>query len=136
LEGDLQGRVVLLVGAGGVVLENLNGSMPTHLGRITVVSLGGDVTVRGRVRASIVMLHRPGNRFAVGTLRVQPDATLVGSLLIPDPVVANLGLDGEIEVDPEARTSFPPSSTLGRAGAGEYVVALSPEPLFTEGRAR
>ncbi|MBI4862726.1 MAG: hypothetical protein HY815_21065 [Candidatus Riflebacteria bacterium] len=49
LTGEVQGRVVMLVGARGAALANLNRAASLAGHRLTVVSLGGDVEITGEV---------------------------------------------------------------------------------------
>lgn len=132
LAGELQGRAVVLVGAGGAALRDLNRRAARAGSRLTIVSLGGDLTLAGTVHASVIALAaRPGG--AHGRVSIPASALLVGNLLVPDPQPARLALEGRLRYDPELFASYPPKETLKRSGAGEYVIAVSPAPLFADG---
>ena len=138
LTGELFGRVILVVGEHGAVLDDLNEESSLRDNRVMVVSLGGDVTVRGHSHASILMLgdanDQPGG--SPGTVRIPFSAVLSGNLIVPQPTRSALQLDGSIRPDPRLQAAYPPSQTLLKAGRGDYLVAVSPRPLFAEGRAR
>ncbi len=137
LTGELRGRVMLLVGKGGAHLEDLNWRAVHGGHRLVVVSLGGDVTVAGEVAASILMLPvAGGGPETTGTIRIGHGAVLRGGLLVPHASRSRLQLEGAIEYDPNLLASYPPKETLNRPFRGEYVVSVSPDPLFSEGRAR
>lgn len=137
LTGDLEGRAVLVVGRAGVTLDGVNPYAARSGDRLVVVSLGGSVEVRGRTSCDVVMLGTPESPRRTGRLTVIRDATLRGKLVVPYPRAGALELEGKLEEAPEGRASWPPSASLARsAGGGEYLVAVSPAPLFTAGRAR
>jgi hypothetical protein len=71
-----------------------------------------------------------------GTIRIPYSAILNGNLIVPNPTRSALQLDGSIKPDPRLQAAYPPSHTLLKAGRGDYLVAVSPRPLFAEGRAR
>jgi hypothetical protein len=135
LTGELQGRVMVLVGAGGAALSDLNRRASRGGHRLTVVSLGGELTVAGTVHAAVIALEgKPGAGH--GRVAIPSSALLVGSLLVPDPQPARLLLEGRLRYDPELFAAYPPKDTLKRTGPGEYVIAVSPSPLFADGEER
>lgn len=137
LTGELFGRVILVVGEQGAVIDDLNQQSSLRDNRVVVVSVGGEVSVRGESHASILMLGTEADPSASpGTIRIPYSAKLTGNLIVPHPTRGALQLDGSIEPDPRLQAAYPPSETLEKAGRGDYLVAVSPRPLFAEGRAR
>lgn len=137
LTGELRGRVVLLVGPNGAHLDGLNARASRAGSRVTVVSLGGDVEVRGDVHAAVIMLPRTrGDASTVGRFRLGMGAKLTGSLIAPHATASNLQLAGKIRYDGTLLAAYPPKATLDKEGRGDYVVAVSPTPLFGDGRAK
>lgn len=137
LKGELFGRVILVVGEHGVVLDGLNQESSLRDNRVVVVSLGGDVSVRGESHASVLMLGAEGEpEGSPGIARIPFSAILTGNLIVPNPTRSALQLDGSIKPDPRLQAAYPPSHTLLKAGRGDYLVAVSPRPLFAEGRAQ
>jgi hypothetical protein len=130
LEGELQGRVILLVGAGGVRLKDLNWNAARFHHRMIVVSLGGDVRIEGKVHASVIMLPREDGGSHVGSLQMGLDTRLQGSLILPYASAGNLSLQGKLEYDRLMRTAYPPQRTMNRATRGEYLFALGTRPLW------
>lgn len=134
LAAELAGRVVLLVGEAGARLEGVNREGYRRGNRLVVVSLGGDVEVRGRCGASVIMLGRAGAPAAApGRLVIGSGATLHGSLLLPSSRGPSLDLEGALAPDAGELAPWPPSADLGLPLGGSYVVAISPEPRFREG---
>lgn len=71
---DITGKLILLTGAGGVKLTNVNRrERPADL--LTVVSLGGPISVSGDVHATIIGAER-------ATFSASPGATIHGGLVL------------------------------------------------------
>jgi hypothetical protein len=137
LTGELRGRTVLLVGPAGARLQDLGERASRADHRLTVVSLGGDVEVAGSAHAAVIMLPAPGaGPEAVGRIRIPARAHLTGALILPHATASGLQLAGRLSYDERLLAAYPPAKTLEKAGAGDYVVALSPVPLVAEGKAR
>ncbi len=131
LEGELQGRVMLLVGRAGIRLRDLNWEAAQGENRLVIVSLGGDVDVEGKVAAAILMLGPQNGAHRPGRLRMAPSAHLKGSLILPWSGSADLALHGALEYDRSLHASWPPRRTLDRGTRGEYLVSVGPRPLWT-----
>lgn len=133
LTGAPRGRVTVLTDAPRVTLEELQaGAREDFDDRLTLVSLGGDVEVRGEVEASVILLPREdGSRS--GGFRLQPGATLYGNLVAPSPPPDSIRLQGDLSFDNRLLNPFPPSRALFQPGAGPYVFVVSPAPIFLEG---
>lgn len=137
LKGDLDGRVILIVGEQGASLEDLNQESNLTGSRVVLVSLGGDVEVRGKSHASVIMLGPEGSKDATpGRIRIPYSAYLTGSLIVPNPSPSTLALEGSLHYDGRLMAAYPPAKTLLKAGRGEYLVAVGATPLFAQGRAR
>lgn len=136
LSGELKGKVILLVGQEGAYLEDLNQDSAQVGTRLVVVAMGGDVTVRGDVSASVISLPvEGGDPSTAGRITVGHNSKLRGALLAPHASRSDLELDGFLLHNPNGMAVYPPKDTLYRPWGGEYVVTVSPDPLFTEGRA-
>lgn len=129
LAGEIQGRVILLVGPRGLRLKDAGWASSRAGSRLVVVSLGGEVMVEGESAASVLMLAPPGGG-APGRLTVPAGATLRGSVIAPHATRGSNSLAGILEADPGLRTPYPPSKTLESGTRGEYLVVVSPQPLF------
>ncbi len=137
LSGDLYGRLILIVGEQGATLRNLNLKTSLRDNRVILVSLGGDVNVDSTSHASIVMLGKEGQEKGTpGQIRIPRSTKLKGNLLIPHPTRGSLALEGSIEYDAGLIASYPPKQTLLKPDRGDYLVAISPETIFAQGRAR
>ncbi len=132
LRGELQGRTVLVTGPAPVRLEDFGKPLSETSNRLVLVSLGAPVEVVGKAHAAIVMLGTPEGG-PMGRIRIAPGATLVGSLLVPEPHPGSLALEGALFHDPGLRVPFPPSAALEERELGAYVFAVSPVPVFVEG---
>jgi hypothetical protein len=135
LEAELLGRVVLLVGPGGATLRDLNWSTGAEGNRLILVSLGGEVKVEGKVRAAVIMLSGVDGS-APGAFRLGSNSHLRGCLLLPEAGRQDLSLEGTLAYDGFFGTPYPPRRTLVRGTRGEYVMALSPRPLYAREVAR
>lgn len=134
LAGRLKGRVAVLVGPRGARLETAAaGGEPGD--RLVVVSLGGDVEVAGDCAAAILMLG--GEDGEPGRLEVPGGARLRGAVLAPHASEGGpLPLRGTLVPDKALLGPWPPAATVHQAGAGSYVLALDPRPLWGAGEAR
>jgi hypothetical protein len=137
LEGELQGRVILVVGAAGATLRDLNRRASRGGHRLLVVSLGGDVDVVGEAHAAVMLLGPgPEDRGVPGRLGLGSTEKLVGALLVPEPPPGGLKAEGVLRYDPELYAAYPPKQTLKKSHRGDYVVAVSPAPVMADGGAR
>lgn len=75
LTGRLRGQACLVVGTGGLLLEDFNGEGPSG-DVITIVSLGGPVKVRGTVRCALVLARADA---VPHRLHFDPDCSLHGA---------------------------------------------------------
>lgn len=138
LAGPLEGRVAVLVGERGARLEGVRRG-PRPADKLLVVSFGGDVEVAGDCAAAVLMLApREGAR--AGRLTIPGGATLRGAVLAPhaggDGLAPPLELRGTLVPDARLLAPWPPAATVHQAGAGSYVLALDPRPLWGAGEAR
>lgn len=134
LTGELRGRTVVIVGEKGAHLEDLNRRAGEVGHKLTVVSLGGDVSVRGEVHAAVLMLG-VAEGVPPGRARIGMSSTLVGGLVVPHSPPGSVQLEGSIRYDSNLLAAYPPKDDLLKPYRGDYVVVVSPDPLFSEGRA-
>lgn len=136
LAGDLRGRVLLLVGPGGIHLQDVNPISSRAGDRITVVSLGGPVSIQGESHAAVLMLESKEGAKDPGRIWIPAGSKLVGKLIAPLSEAGDLELDGVFRDDPLWMAAFPPEKTLDKPFRGDYAFAVDPNPLFSRGWAR
>lgn len=142
--GRPRGQVVLVTGGQHVILDGQGspaedeeapapGASPD---RLLVVSVGGDVTVQGDVRASVFMVPREGG--GGGKLRVRSGARLTGVVAVGAARPGQVALEGTLVHDGSLRSVSPAAAGAAPAPDPEgapprtdpYTIVLSPMPIF------
>lgn len=126
LTGNLKGRMVILVGPGGVRIRDLNvAAGPADL--VTVVASSGPVHVAGRCRATVVLSHSGSER--PSGLEIEKDARIHGSiiaLLAP----SNIRWRGTLIRDDQQVSGFNGPNGKDEGLYENYFVGLSPRILY------
>lgn len=138
IAGRTRGQVVLVapgrklrLGALPTPDTNEEDALMAQSHRLVVASLGGEVSVEGDARAAVFMLPGPGGRPG-GRAHVLANATLLGSLAVPDARPGQVVLDGGVRYDGALRAPTPsdPPPPPDVQVADPYTFVLSPSPLF------
>ena len=135
ITGRPRGQLVLVTGthpvrlqgaASGEAVDRPEDAIPD---RLVVVSLGGNVSVSGDVRAAVLMLP-PEDGGTPGQVQVASGATLTGNLTVANAQVGTIALAGKIRHDSAMHAPSP--NDTRRLGPSEdpYTIVMSPTPLF------
>ena len=122
IQGTIKGQAVIVIGSGGVVLENVNkNGGETDI--LTIVANEGDIDVRGECRCSIFL----GKGSA--KLKIPKESTVLGSLVAWQPPLAT-SLQGMIKRDMRYVSGFNGEQGQVVVNSRLLHVALSPKTIY------
>lgn len=123
LAGPIRGKLVLVTGSGGVSLDGVSAPDPAQ-DLLTVVSLGGPVSVAGEVHACVASVA-PSAGGQVGPVQMQPGSTLRGGLIL-ERIASGSQLAGRLVRASRYFSGTTGDDKLQRPRTGHYVVGISP----------
>ncbi len=132
LKGEIRGRCRLIVGPGGVTLEDFNKrDDPDDL--VTVVCLGGPVTIRGEVHCALVLGEDASGGEASGpsSLTMEDDSRLVG-MLVACELPASLELKGILEANDKYYSGQSVPGEGERFNVSQFFIGVNPTPIYSK----
>jgi hypothetical protein len=130
LSGEFAGKLVVVVTQGGVVLDGVNRQAPEQ-DLLTVVSLGGPVTLSGEMHATVAMAS-PADGGGAGSLPplvIKPDTRLHGGLVL-EKMPAGSELAGRLYRDSRFDSGTTGPGPRQKPRLSHYVVGVSPAPVY------
>jgi len=127
LSGRIRGRLVIVVGQGGVTIRDLN-PPPNAEDLLTVVACSGPVSVSGQNSVGLV-LGVPPSSLSAPTLSMASDARIVGALLMASLPTGGR-LDGEVQRSDLQMSGFAGFDGTDQGFYDRYFVGLSPQVYY------